>query len=330
MSGRQSIDERLLQLRQAGDESDPARVRELVSKGLADRSNLIVAQAARLVIELELREFIPDLIAAWERLSKADDPIKADKGCTAKSVLIEALGQFDHDDPDLYLAAIAYRQREPMWPKDEDTAESVRGGAAFALARSRRISIVSKLTAFVDLLYAGNQSRSDAINAARAIADTGSEVAIPVLRQMLLSGHGDAEAQGACMSGLLSLAADESIPLVARYLKHPVEEIALEAAAALGICGRPKAVEAIIRHLNSVSDRELRRSLLISIGLARDPLAVNFLISHLESNEDSQATLQALQPACIYPETQTTVRSALKKIGNKKLLDAFEKKFGRG
>lgn len=330
MSGRQSIDDRLQQLRQAIDESDPARLGDIVSKGLSDRSNLIVAQAAKLVIDRELREFVPELIAAWQRLSTADDPIKADKGCTAKNALIEALGQSDHDEPDLYLAAIAYRQVEPMWPKAEDTAVSVRGNAAFVLARSRRISIVGKLNAFIELLYAKNDTRADAINAARAIADTGSEVAIPVLRQMLLSNHGDAEALGACMSGLLSLAPDDSIPVVARYLKHPSEEIVLEAAAALGICNRPKAVQAIITRLNAGGDPDLRRSLLISIGLSRDPLAVNFLISHLESGEDPEATSEALLPACIYPETQTKVRRALEKISNKRLLDKFEQKFGRG
>lgn len=326
MPGRVSIDELFRRLRQIRDEGDLTKIRDAVVKSFADHSNLIIAEAAKLIRDFELKGLEPVILATWKRLIEHPDPIKVDKGCTAKTAIIEVLGQSDFDDPDFYLSAIRYEQVEPAWGGDVDTAENVRGGAALALARSQRLRGVDKLNAFVDLLQG---SRADRMNAARAIADTGHESAVPLLRLKLLSDHSDLDVMGACMSGLLELAPAASIPLIGGFLKHPTESIVLEAAAALGICGRPKAVELLIAAFGRTANKETMKSLMLSIGLSRDPTAIDFLIGQLETG-DAAAAFQALQPSCVYPETQSRVRTVIDKLGDKKLREAFERKFERG
>ena len=325
MPPRMSVDERLQRLRDVRDEGDLVKIREATTKFLTDGTNLVVAEAAKLIGEFALSGLEPVLLSTWERLVKHSDPIKADKGCTAKAAVIEALGQLDYDEPEFFLTAITYHQIEPAWPAAEDTAENVRGGCAFALARSQRLRIVDKLNAFVNYLQG---SRADRINAAKSIADTGHETAIPLLRLKLLLGDGDAEVMGVCMSGLLDLAPLPSIPLVAEFLSNPTENVVLEAAAALGICGKPAAVEALIATWKRTGSKDLQNSLLLSIGLSRDAAALNFLISQLESNIDVETVLDALKPSCVYQETRDRVRSIIEKIGDKQWKAAFERKYG--
>ena len=311
MPPRPTVDESLRFLREVRTDGNLAKIRETAVKFLTDKTNLIIAEAAKLIGEFELTGLEPELLAAWNRLIDHSDPVKADKGCTAKTAIIEALGSLNHDDSEFYLGAIQYKQMEPGWPHAEDTAENVRAGSAFAIVRSQQLRIVDKLTAFVDYLQG---SRADRINAVRAIADTRHESAIPLLRLKLLSGDPETEVMGTCMSGLLDLAPLRSIPLVAEFLTNPTESVVLEAAAALGVCGKPAAVEALINAWRRSGNKDQQRSLLISIGLSRDPSAINFLISQLESRRDVETVLEALKPSCVYEETQRRVREVMKQI----------------
>ena len=326
MAPRVSIDERLHRLREIRDQGDVEKIREVALKNLGDSCNLVVAEAAKLIGQFELSGSDSALIAAWDRLFKHSDPIKVDKGCTAKAAIVEALGLANYDEPEFYLTGINYHQIEPAWQGAIDTAENVRAGCAFALVRSQHLRVVDKLNALVDYLQG---SRVDRVNAARAIADTRHETAVPLLRLKLQSGDGDAEVMGACMSGLLDLAPNQSIPLVADLLTNPTESVVLEAAAALGICGRPKAVEALINCWRRTADEEIQRSLLLSIGLSRDPTAVDFLMTQLESDHHTETILEALKPSCVYQETQSKVRRFLEKRNDKKLIADFERKLGR-
>ena len=322
MAPRISVEDRIQRLRQIRDEGDLIQIRSVVAKGLVDSTSLVVAESAKIVSELELSGMEPDLLAAWGRLVHAADPIKADKGCTAKAAIIEALGRLNYDQPEFYLTAIVFRQIEPAWPDAEDTAENVRGGSAFALARSQHLRVVDKLIALVNYLQG---SRADRINAARAIADTSHESAIPLLRLKLYLGDAEAEVMGVCMSGLMELDPNRSISLVAEFLSNPSENVVLEAAASLGMCGKPAAVEALIAKWNKTGSNDVQRSLLLSIGLSRSTNAVDFLISQLAVNADAESVLEALKPSCIYQETHERVRETLVKLNDKKLLAKFDR-----
>jgi hypothetical protein len=168
-----------------------------------DRAGLVVAEAAKLIRTANLKGFENELLAAWEQMLV--NPVKTDPGCTAKTAIVEALGQMDYDEPDFYLNAIRYRQMEPSWGGREDSAVNVRGAAAFAIARSRRLGIVARLMILVDLLV-NEESRRCQVFAVQAIADTGRDEAVPILRLRFGMGPQFADVMGACMTGMLSLA----------------------------------------------------------------------------------------------------------------------------
>ncbi|WP_397569219.1 HEAT repeat domain-containing protein [Schlesneria sp. T3-172] len=307
MPPRPSIEERLACLREIRSGGDLTQLREAAARHLPDRCNLIVAEAAKIVREFELSGMEPDLLRAWTRLIDGPDPMKADKGCWAKTALIEALAALNYDDPELYQAALTYQQIEPAWPDAIDTAENVRASAAFALARSVRMRTADKLIAFVDYLQG---STFDQVNAVRAMSDTGSESALPLLRMKLRSHGIHSDVAGACMTGLLEMAPTTSIPLVAGFLKSEREELVTEAAAALGSCGKPEAIKSLILAWNRTRDDGLRRSLVLSIGLSRDPSAVDFLIQQLELHHDPDLILNALKPNLVYEEIRLRVDEA--------------------
>lgn len=322
MAPRVSIDERMRQLHAVNKEGNLDQIREAATKGLNDSCHLIVAESAKIVCERALSSEIPGLIAKWQELIAHSNPIKADKGCAAKTAIIEALRLLDCDEPDVYLAGIRYHQVEPAWPESEDTADNVRASSAFAIAISRRIRIVDKLNAFIDLLQG---SRSDRINAVKAIIETGNEAAIPVLRLKLHAGDFEIEVLGICMSGLLELAAAPSIPFIAQFLGNPSELVVCEAAAALGQCGQPAAIEALVAASKRCRDPEIQRSLLLSIGLSRDPAAIDFLIAQLEKERFAATVLEALKPSCVYESTRVRVRQALDNLDDDELSTEFDR-----
>ncbi len=316
MPARPSIDGRLRRVRGLRDESDHAALRAAVSKSLTDSSNLVVAEAAKIVGDMQLSGFEPELLRTFERL--LIDPIKSDKGCRGKSAVVEALNRLEFDDVEFFLRGMNYEQVEPAWPSSEDAAVAVRGGCAFGLAASRQVRAVTKLTNLVDLLQ--RPGRLDRIHAVQAIAQCGGEPAIPLLRLKLLSGDAEAEVIGACMAGLLRLAPAESFAIVVRHLDSPDESTVIEAAAALGECGNPEAVEALIARAGRNRDRELLEPLLASIGLSRAPRAIDYLISRIAADEsEAEIALRALRPACVYAETRERVKAAVEKTGNPRL-----------
>lgn len=325
MAARLSVEERIRQLHEVRQRSNVDEIRSAAEKALKNSSNVVVQDAAKLIGEFELTDLEQSLLAAWKRFIEHSDPIKADKGCRAKSAIVEALGKLNYDEPDFYMSAITYQQLEPAWGPPEDTAESVRAACAFSLAVSRKLRAVDKLNALVELLQG---TRTDRINSLKAMVDTGNEMAIPLVRLKLLSGDAETEVVGACMSSLLSLAGDSSVSLIAKYLTDVNTDYVIEAAAALGAYGRPKAIEAMIAAFGRTRDEELRQTFLLSIGMSRDSSAIEFLIKQLQNESLAETALDALKPACVYSDTRDRVHEILKLIGDRSLLAIFERKFG--
>jgi HEAT repeat protein len=329
---RESLDERLRRVSGLRSEADLAVVRAGLLKSLTDPANLVVAEAAAIVGEFELSGFEEPLLAAWQRLLV--DPKKpakscVDKGCTGKNAIIETLGRLNFDDCDFLLAGMAYEQIEPAWPESIDTAVNVRGGCAFALARSQQMRAVDKLVAFVNLMQ--RPLWPDRVHAVLAIADTGVENAKPLLQLKLLSGDSKPEVLGACMSGLLRLDPAWAVPVVVQFLNNPNEQVILEAAAVLGESGRADAVEALLGKLQRTRDREMRQSLLMSLGLSREPKAIDILIAQVAGNQpESEHVLRALKPASHYPELRARIGDAIAQSGNARLESLWRTLVPRG
>ena len=166
------------------------------------------------------------------------------------------------------------------------------------------------------------------VHAVNAIADVGHECVIPLLRVKAQCGDLEAEVTGACLSALLRLAPQSSLPFVARFLRNPNEQLADEAAAALGESGLPDAINLLIKSYQHAESRDFKESLLISLGLSRQPTAVDFLISQLSPvTYFTEPALRALAPLRFYPEIHSRVRTAVETTQNRRLLAVFNELF---
>src|SRR5262245_16120104 len=94
--GKAKFEERLERLRQLRSTAPNEESLLVLRKSLQDRANLVVAEAARVTTEFHLSSFIPDLLAAFDRLFA--DPVKADPKCWGKTAIAKALMQLDHSE----------------------------------------------------------------------------------------------------------------------------------------------------------------------------------------------------------------------------------------
>src|SRR5947209_6221058 len=135
MAKARSLESKLARLRALrGEPLTPQLLQEL-RLALTDASSLVVAEAAALVGAARLTDLAADLVAAFDRF--LDDPVKTDKRCRAKFALAEALNQLDFSDEDFFWRGARYKQFEPAWGGEEDSAAALRVACAFALVRTR-------------------------------------------------------------------------------------------------------------------------------------------------------------------------------------------------
>lgn len=319
-----ALDLRLKRIHQLETTPYSDAVRDELRLSLRDSSNRVVAKAAEIIGKLDLAEFIAELRDLWPRF--LERPLESDKGCVAKTAIVDALNRLNEDQPDLFLVGIRYQQFEPVWGGSEDTAINLRGSCAFALARSHLIGLHGKLIALTDLLADSQRlAREHAVN---ALVDVGHDSVIPLLRLKADCGDPDAEVMGACFSGLLRLARRDSISFVSRFLRHPNDAIICEAAAALGECNDVDAVNALIVALERTANRGLQEALVTSIGLSRQPKAIEFLIDQITSLTDSsEIALRALAPSRFYSDIRDRVQQAVTATRNRRLQAIFEDEF---
>ncbi len=261
-------------LRSSADAVEPLR------KALRDRNNLVCSKAAALAGDLLLRELIPELAAAFERFLK--DPVKTDPKCWAKSAIVKALKDLGHEDPAVYLRGIVHVQMEPVWGGNADAAGALRGACALALVACSlpRDAILYHLA---DAL-ADPEMRVRA-DAARAIAQLPGQDSILMLRVKAQAGDKEPAVIGQCFLSLLGVDARASIPFVARFLASAKEDLRFEAAAALGECPEPLAVETLIARWRIERDADMKRTIVLSLGVSRLAEAKAFL-DHLCTDTD--------------------------------------------
>ena len=78
-----------------------------VRKGLLDRVGLVVAKAAKVAAEVQMREVLPELVAAFERLF--EKPAERDPQCWGKNAIAKALMELDYRQSAVFLARRAAR-----------------------------------------------------------------------------------------------------------------------------------------------------------------------------------------------------------------------------
>jgi hypothetical protein len=175
---RQSTDEKLALLEALVEDADAQALPAVLGQALAVRNYRIVAYAAHVAGEKLVYDCVPQLLAAYPHF--LEKPVKRDPVCAAKKAIMRALYDLDCDDVEFYLAAIRYRQMEPVWGGTVDTATDLRSSAAMGLVSS-------------------GYSR-----ALLEVAELLTDSEPPVI--------------GDCCAELLSVEPDESVAFVARFL----------------------------------------------------------------------------------------------------------------
>jgi HEAT repeat protein len=258
--------------------SVPANALEPVRKALRDRNNLICSKAAGVAGDLLLRDAIPDLIAAFDRFLK--DASKTDPKCWAKNAIVKALKDLMYEDPDVYLRGLSHVQMEPVWGGQEDAAGTLRGACALALVACslpRDVILLHLADALADPLL---RVRGDA---ARAIGQLPGQDSILMLRVKSQAGDKEPPVIGQCFLSLLGMDARGSIPFVVRFLTSANEDLRYEAAAALGECPEILAVETLIARWRVEKSADMKRAILLSLGVSRLAEAKAFLDQLAES-----------------------------------------------
>lgn len=318
------VEEKRSRLNDAREDPGSKVSLEILRKGLSDRVSIVVARAAELAGELGSAPLVPEMISAFRRFLA--DPLK-DKGCLAKTAIVEALTRLEHSDADAFLEGIGHVQMEPVWGGQEDTAAWLRGLSAIGLVGCDYPQV---LTCLVDLL--ADREKLARLGAARALGALGRSESSLLLRLKLLHGDPEIEVVSECFHALSSLEPrTEAASFVARFLDSSDEAIAEAAALALGESRNPQAFDILRRSWERSRARSFRRVLLVAMALLRSGPATDFLISLVsgESAEAARGAISALGPFLYNEELRERVRGAVAEKGDESLLEIYERELRR-
>jgi len=273
--------------------ADRAVQNEAIKTALADKHYRVVAKGALLAEERSLHERMPDLLTAYARF--LHDPVKRDPNCIAKAAIARALVSLECRDVPFYLAGIRYTQPEPVWGGSADTAIDVRCSCALGLVNANYFRAVPELAALLN----DPEARARA-GAARAISCGNPREAEALLRFKVLTGDAEPEVLGECFTGLLAIAPEECLPLVAAQLACDNDAVRDFAALALGESRHPGALQYLRNAWDDVLVSPEMRAVLIRAGAVhRTEPAFDWLISIIENGTPVQADV-AVDALAVY------------------------------
>jgi HEAT repeat protein len=292
-------------------------------KALRDQSNYVCAKAAALAGELELRALMPDLLEIFDRHLAGGS--STDTQCWAKNAIAETLARFGDSDACVFLRGMAHFQAEPIWGGNQDTAVTLRGICALALAQTS-ITDQEALTRLVDLL--GDPEKPVRSDAVRAIALFTSEAVPLLLRLKAIAGDSEAEVTGQCFVSLLEAAPQEHMEFVRTFLKGD-DDLSYEAAIALGGCKDPASVQMLTEHFDSAFDATARKVALVGLGTSRHDQAKEFLLSQAGKGAvaDAAEAIRALANSRYRDTVEERLREIVSKRRERALANAFAKEF---
>jgi len=298
----------------------PARV--LIKKMLGNRSNLLVAKAARLAEENALADLMPDLLAAYDRFFT--NPEKSDPQCWAKNALSRALAALECRDKDVFLRGLRHHQMEPTWGGRSDSAAGLRANCAHALVACEGLDNQELLVLLLDPLL--DKDKSVRVEAARAIGQVGA-LAVAVLRLRALIPGEEPEVLAACFAALLAIERDAAIPFVAGFLDAE-DGSAGEAAFALAETHSPVALAALLKRQSRPKEAWLVPVLLSAIALTRLPAAIDSLIAMIAGDAyEAPMAVEAIGRSAPSEQTRARVWQAVEQSGSPRLKNAFHEHF---
>jgi len=255
-----------------------------LGKALRDRVNVVVAKAASMSAEFQLRTLMPDLLHALERLF--DKPVVNDPQCWGKNAVAKALKDLGHAESAVFLRGIRHIQREPVWGGEADTANVLRGTCALALVQCRDITRDETFLHLIDAVTESDHTvRGDA---ALAIEQMAGREAVWILR--MKSRVADRpEVTGQVFESLLRLDPGSSVSFVAGFLEDKNEEVAEEAALALGASRLPAALETLTKAWKKSKNSAIGPVLLRAISASRLDEALEFLLKIVREGRQSES-----------------------------------------
>ena len=225
--------------------------------------------------EAVAEDLIADLFERHRRGSADTDP-----GCEIKAACIRLLGNMESGLVDTFLAATAYRQKEPAYGGPIDTAADLRAQAFAALVA---LGYRELHYSAVDLLH-DDEPETRRLTIA-AMAEIGSEGAELLLRAKLASGDPEPAVTAECFSSLMRLNADKTMPLAVASMNDADPVVAEAAALAIGESRHPEAFTHLRTHWEENPSPRDRDKLVLPIALTRHAAARDFLLEALASGE---------------------------------------------
>jgi HEAT repeat protein len=303
-----------------GEAPAPEHLAEL-RQACADKSYLVVAEAAQIIAKRNLTDCATDLAAAFDRFMV--DPQETDRDCRAKIAIVDALNHIEYEQEEVYLRAIRHFQRERKWDgTEEDPAAVLRGSAAFGLLRINYHDVVLFL---VELL--NDREEAARVAAVQALGESRLAQSIPLLRFKALVGDKEPSVTAECLSALMVADPKKSLPFVARFLRFPMEAIQEGAALALAESRLPEALEVLKEHY--ARNDPASEVNLLAIAITRLPAALEFLLGIVAGN-DQAAALAALNALTIHRHNPALNERLAAIVGgneSSELKRRFKKKF---
>ena len=302
--------------------SSPEAQTEKLRAFLKNRSNLVVAKAAKVARELQLPSLVPDLVAAFDRMWV--NPAKLDKRCAAMTEIVSALYEFDYTEPEVYLRGIRHVQKEASYGPPIDTAAQMRGMCAQGLLRTRDRDAMAAVT---DLLV--DEEPPARLGAIRAMASNGGEAGALLLRLKALTGDKDPEITAECYSGLLTSAGDQALSFVAAYMDGEDEVTAEAAIWALGESRLSGAILALREKWERTLDRSVRKTLVAALAASRLQEAIDYLCVKLRDTDadTAKAIVSALANYAGNDAIRRAVADAIKERSERAVTEAFREQF---
>lgn len=322
MVARESLDDKLAAIRALGGQTLTTEQKAELRKRIGDRCNLVVSAAAVIVGDNTLVELANDLEAAFDRFLV--NPLKDDKLCRAKVVIIQTLDKIEHQAPDVFMKAVRHVQFEPVWGGTEDSAAPLRAAAVVALAR---VEGSASLTLMVDAM--ADPEKDVRIAAAVALGAIGNESAGLILRLKIRVGDKDPDVLSECFSALLEVHPKDNLALVTEFLEPGNSAICEAAAMALGRSRLPEALTPLKECLQRSHSAELRKHLLLAIAILRRPDAIESLIELVASEEEStaNAALWALRIFKDDPRLRERIAKVVQERKSRMLQSGFDRDF---
>ena len=301
------LEDRIEQLRQLRTHA-AADANTTLRKALTDRSNLIVAEAAKTASELRLSELIPDLLTTFDRLF--EEPVKSDPKCWGKTAIVKALARLDFSESRPFVRGSQHIQMEPVWGGQEDSAVQLRANSFLALVQCTDMTRFEVLRQLVNAM--SDPADPVRIEAVRAMHQLGGEECSLLLRLKARVGDRRPVIIGHVFDALLNMERDQAVPFVAEYLRSGDEALRDEAALALGASRLSGGLKELIETWKSIRSDGFSEILLRAISSSRLPEAIEFLLDLLRNGtaRQSAAAAEALKLHEASPEIRTLIDEA--------------------